>query len=288
MIAVLEHELAMYWRSMKAYVFGAFLLVFVGIGALLYNINASVANFEYALSLVSITFVILVPILTMSIVAQERSQKTDRLLYSLPISTTQIVIGKYLSLLVVFAVPLIIICFYPLIFAQYGDVYLPTSYGTILAFFFLGAALFSMGMFVSCLTESQSMAAGICVVLMLFMYFCDTLAEYVSSSTTGSIIGIAVVIIALGFIVRFLTKSSMAGIITGVIFAVAVLIAYLCDSTILDGLLPTVMGKISLFSGFSTFVNGVFDVTVLVYDVSVIIFFLVLCVQALEKRRYNG
>ena len=288
MIAVLEHELAMYWRSMKAYVFGAFLLVFVGIGALLYNINASIANFEYALSLISITFIILVPILTMSIVAQERNQKTDQLLYSLPISTTEIVIGKYLSLLVVFAVPLIIICFYPLIFARYGDVYLPTSYGTILAFFFLGAALLSMGMFVSCLTESQSMAAGICVVLMLFMYFCDTLAEYVSSSTTGSIIGIAVVIIALGFIVRFLTKSSVAGIITGVIFVAAVVIAYLCDSTILDGLLPTVMEKISLFSRFSTFVNGVFDVTVLVYDVSVIIFFLVLCVQALEKQRYNG
>ncbi len=288
MIAVLEHELSMYWHSMKAYVFGAFLLVFTGIGALLYNINASVANFEYVLSLISITFIILVPILTMSIMAQERSQKTDQLLYSLPISTTQIVLGKFLSMIVVFAIPILIICFYPLIFAQYGDVYLPTSYGTIVAFFFLGAALLSMGMFVSCLTESQSMAAGICVVLMLFMYFCDTLAEYISSSTLGSVIGIAVVIIILGFIVRFLTKSDLAGIITGVIFVAAVVIAYLCDSSILDGLLPTVMEKLSLFSRFNTFVNGYFDITALVYDISVIIFFLVLCVQALEKRRYNG
>ncbi|MCD8037698.1 MAG: ABC transporter permease [Lachnospiraceae bacterium] len=288
MAAVLEHELSMYYHSMKAYVFGAFLLVFTGIGALLYNINASVANFEYVLNFISITFIVLVPILTMRIMAEERSQKTDRLLFSLPITTTEIVIGKFLSLLIVFLIPVAIICLYPLLFSKYGDVYLPTSYGTILAFFFLGLALLSMGMFVSCLTESQSMAAGICVALMLFNYFCDTLADYVSSTTTGSVIGIAAVIALLALIVRYLTKSDFSGILVAVVLAAAVLAAYLYDSTILEGLLPNIMGQLSLFTRFNTFVNGVFDVTALVYDASVIIFFLFLCVQALEKRRYNG
>ncbi len=116
MIAVLEHELALYYHSMRTYVFGAFLLVFTGIGALMYNINASVANFEYVLSFISITFIILVPILTMRIMAEERSQKTDQLLFSLPVSTTGIVIGKFLSMLVIFAIPMAIISFYPLIF----------------------------------------------------------------------------------------------------------------------------------------------------------------------------
>ncbi len=288
MIAVLEHELTMYYHSMKAYVFGAFLLIFTGIGAMLYNITISVANFEYVLNFISITFVILIPILTMRIMAEERAQKTDQLLFSLPITTTEIVLGKFFSLLVVFLIPNIFICFYPLIFAQYGDVYLPTSYGTIVAFFFLGLALLSMGMFVSCLTESQSMAAGICVVLMLFNYYCDSLADYVSSTTTGSIIGLVVCIALLGILVRYLTRSDFAGIIVVVILLVAVIGTYLYDATLLEGLLPNVMGQLSLFTRFSTFVNGIFDVTALVYDVSVIIFFLFLCVQALEKRRYNG
>ncbi len=288
MFAVLEHELTMYYHSMRAYVFAAFLLVFTGIGALIYNINAAVSNFEYVLSFISITFVVLVPILTMRIMAEEHSQKTDQLLFSLPISTTQIVLGKFFSLLVVFLLPVALICFYPLIFANYGDVYLPTSYGSILAFFLMGLALLSMGMFVSCLTESQSMAAGICVALMLFNYYCDTLADYVSSSTSGSLVGIAVAILLVDLIVRYLTKSNFAGIIAGGLLVLAVLGAYLYDSTILDGLLPNVMGQLSLFSRFTTFVNGVFDLTAIVYYISVIVFFLFLCVQALEKRRYNG
>ncbi|MCD8218525.1 MAG: ABC transporter permease [Clostridiales bacterium] len=288
MIAVLEHELALYYHSMRTYVFGAFLLVFTGIGALMYNINASVANFEYVLSFISITFIILVPILTMRIMAEERSQKTDQLLFSLPVSTTGIVIGKFLSMLVIFAIPMAIISFYPLIFSRFGDVYLPTSYGSILAFFLLGLALMSMGMFVSCLTESQSMAVGICIVVMLFAYYCDTLSEYVSSTTVGSVIGLAVVIALVALIVRLLTKSNFAGILVAVVLAAAVLIAYLYDNTILEGLLPNIMGNLSLYTRFNTFVNGVFDLTALVYFASVIIFFLFLCVQALEKRRYNG
>lgn len=288
MTAVIQHELSIYFHSMKAYVFGAFLLLFTGIGAMLYNINASVANFEYVLNFISITLIGLVPILTMRIMAEERSQKTDQLLFSLPITTTEIIVGKFISMLVVFLVPMVIISFYPLIFSRYGDVYLPTSYGTIVAFFFMGLALISMGMFVSCLTESQSMAAGICVVLMLFNYFCDTLADYVSSTVTGSVVGIIAVIFLLALLVRYLTKSDFAGIFVAVVLAAALLIAYLRDSTILDGLLSKIMGSLSLYTRFYTFVNGVFDLTAIVYDLSIVIFFLFLCVQALEKRRYNG
>ncbi|MCD8018628.1 MAG: ABC transporter permease [Clostridiales bacterium] len=288
MIAVLEHELSLYYHSMKAYVFGAFLLVFTGIGSLLYNINASVANFEYVLSFISITFIALVPIMTMRTMAEERSQKTDQLLFSLPISTTDIVLGKFFAIVIVFLIPVIIICAYPLIFAQYGDVFLPTCYGTILAFFFLGVALLSMGMFVSCLTESQSMAAGICVVVMLLNYFCDSLSEYVSSTVVGSIVGMVFVILIVGVLVSYLTIYVIGGILVFVFLALAVVGAYIYDSTVLEGLLPNIMEKLSLFTRFETFVNGVFDVTVLVYDVSVIIFFLFLCVQSLEKRRYNG
>ena len=138
MTAVFKHELRMYFQSLTAYVFGAFLLVIVGIGAMLYNLQAAVSNFEYVLSFASIIYAIIVPILTMRVIAEERRQKTDQLLYSLPISTLQVILGKYLALLTVFAIPLCIISVYPVIFAQYGDVYLPTSYGSIIAFFLMG------------------------------------------------------------------------------------------------------------------------------------------------------
>ena len=288
MVAVLKHELSLYYHSLTGYVFGAFLLAFTGIGALIYNINASVANFEYVLSFIQIVFIIIVPILTMRIIADEKKQRTDQLLYSLPISTTDIVVGKFFALLVVYLVPMIFICFYPLIFSMYGDVYLPTSYGSIVGFIFLGLALISIGMFISSLTESQGMAAGICVVAMLFNYYCTTLADAVSTSALGSVITIVVLMIILGLIIRYLTKSDALGYGFAIVTSLIALLVFAIKPETLEDLLPTVMNQLSLFERFSMFYNGVFDLTAIVYYISVIVFFLFLCVQSLEKRRYNG
>ena len=79
MTAVLKHELRAYFHSLTAYVFGAFLLAFVGIGAMMYNLQAAVSNFEYVLSFGCLVFVVIVPILTMRVIAEERRQKTDQL-----------------------------------------------------------------------------------------------------------------------------------------------------------------------------------------------------------------
>ena len=288
MTAVLRHELSLFYHSMTGYVFGAFLLLFTGIGALMYNINASVANFEYVLQFIYIIFIVIVPILTMRIIAEEKRQKTDQLLYSLPITSTDIVVGKFLSLFVVYLIPLVIICAYPLIFAQFGDVYLPTSYGSMVAFLFLGMALISMGMYISALTDSQGIAAGICVAFMLFNYFCATLSDYVSATAVGALISLIVISALLSLVIRFMTRSNIAGLIFFGLSAIASLVVYFVNEDLLNNLLPNVMKKISLYERFSVFVNGVFDITGIVYYISVIVFFLFLCVQALEKRRYNG
>lgn len=207
MTAVLKHELRAYFHSLTAYVFGAFLLAFVGIGAMMYNLQAAVSNFEYVLSFGCLVFVVIVPILTMRVIAEERKQKTDQLLYSLPITTTQVVIGKYLALLTVYLIPLCIICIYPLIFSQFGDVYLLTSYGSVFAFFVLGAALIAVGVFISSLTENQGFAAGIGIAAILLNYYSVSLSEYVSSTATGSVIALGVIVLALGAVIRYLTKT---------------------------------------------------------------------------------
>jgi ABC-2 type transport system permease protein len=268
-------------------VFGAFLLVIVGIGAMLYNLRAAVSNFEYVLSFGSIIFVIIVPILTMRVIAEERKQKTDQLLYSLPITTTQVILGKYIALLIVYLMPLLIISVYPLIFSQYGEVYLPTSYGSLFAFFMMGAALISMGIFISSLTENQGFAAGIGIAAILFNYYSVTLAEYVSSTALGSVITLIVFIFILGAIILHITRNEKLAYGLGFVLMVGVYAAYFIDQSIFEGLVPSIMKKLSLFSRFDTFVSGVFDMTAIVFYLSVIVFFLFLSVQSLEKRRYN-
>lgn len=287
MIAVWKHELKNYFHSLTAYIFGAFLLAFIGLGALRYNIQAAVSNFEFVFSYGCLIFVVIVPILTMRVIAEERRQKTDQLLYSLPITTVQVVLGKYLALLVVYAVPLCLISLYPLIFSQYGDVYLPTSYGSILAFLVLGAALIALGMFLSSLTDNQGFAAGIGIAVILFNYYSVSLSEYVSSTAFGSMVAICVLILALWGIIRYLTKNETLAYGVSFLLLAVTVVAYQMDAASFEGLLPKIMTQLSLFERFYVFVNGVFDMTAIVYYAAVIVFFLFLSVQSLEKRRYN-
>ena len=287
MTAVLKHELSGYFHSLTAYIFSAFLLAFVGIGAMLYNIQSAVANFEYVLSFVCLGFVTVIPILTMRVIAEEKKQKTDQLLYSLPIKTSEVVAGKYLALLLVFLAPLCIVCVYPLIFAQYGEVYLLTSYGSLFAFFLLGAALIAIGVFISSLTENQGFAAGITIPVILLNYYSVSLAEHVTATAFGSFAALCVFAVVIGVVIRFLTQNENLAYGISILLIIILGVAYFVDSAKFEGLLPDIMTKLSLFERFYSFVNGVFDLTAIVYYVTVIIFFLFLSVQSLEKRRYN-
>lgn len=287
MTAVLKHELRSAFNALTFYIFCAALLCFVGIGAMFYNIQASVANFEYVLNFVSIGLVVIIPVLTMRSFAEERKQKTDQLLYSLPLSTWQIVIGKYLSLVILFLIPMAIICIYPAIFSRFGEVYLPASYGSIIAFIIMGAALIAIGMFISTLTENQGFAAGIAIALFLFNYYSVTLAEQVSTTSIGAVAAFIVIAVVVGLIVRFVTKNNTIALGVGGAIIVLVLAAYLIAPDSFEGLLPDIMEKLSLFDRFTNFVNGVFDLTALVFYASVAALGLFLTVQSLEKRRYN-
>lgn len=287
MIAVLKHELRLYFHSLTAYVFGAFLLAFVGIGAMLYNIQAAVSNFEFVLSFGSLVFVVIVPILTMRVIAEERKQKTDQLLYALPITTTQVILGKYLALLVVYLIPLALISLYPLLFAQFGEVYLPTSYGSILAFFVLGAALIALGVFISSLTDNQGFAAGIGIAAILLNYYSVSLSEYISSTAFGSLAALCVLVVLLAMLVKYLTKNETLAYFGAGGLLVLIMGFYMYDPTKFEGLLPQVMANLSLFERFYVFVNGVFDLAAIIYYLTAIVFFLFLAVQSLEKRRYN-
>lgn len=285
--AIFRHELRNYFHSPTAYVFGAFLLAVVGLGSVLYNLQAAVSNFEFVLSFASIIFVVIVPILTMRTLAEERRQRTDQLLYSLPITTTQVVLGKYFALLVVYLIPLAVVSLYPLLFSQFGEVYLPTSYGSLFAFFMMGAALLAVGMFLSSLTDNQGFAAGIGIAAILLNYYSVSLAEYTSSTAMGSLIALYVIALLLGVVIHNLTRNENLAYGVTLVLIAALSVAYFVNSSAFEGLLPDIMTKLSLFRQFNSFVNGAFDLTAIVYYVSVMGFFLFLSVQSMEKRRYN-
>lgn len=287
MTAVLKHELKNYFHSLTAYIFGAFLLIVIGIGAMMYNISAAISNFEYVLGFGSMVFIVIVPILTMRTIAEEKKQKTDQLLYCLPITTTDVILGKYTALLIVFLLPLMVVCIYPLVFMKFGAVHLLTAYGSLFAFFLAGAALLALGTFISSLTDNQGFAAGIGIAVILFNYYSVSLAENVSSTSFGSLIVILVFFVFIGMIINNLTRNKNVSYLVSLILMIVTVLIYMKNSLLFEGLVPDIMRKLSIFDRLDIFVNGVFDIESVVYFITFTVFFLFLSVQSLEKRRYN-
>lgn len=287
MKAVFRHEMSSYFRTMTGYLFIGFLLLFVGVYSYVYNIQNSLANFEYVLSGMSFVFLLIIPVLTMGVIADEKRKNTDQLLYSLPLSMTEVVLGKYFAMLVVLLIPTAVICFYPLILNLFGNVYLLKTFGAILGFFFLGAALIAVGMFVSSLTESPAVAAGICFLLLLLNYFMSSLSGYLPATATPSLIALTALVLIAALIIWMMTKSiGAAGIFAAAGVAVLV-IMYLVNATWFAGLFPNIMSGLSLFDRFNSFVDGVFDVKALIFYLTVCVLFVFLSIQSMDKRRWS-
>lgn len=287
MIAVFKHELSSHFKGLSGYVFGAFLLLFVGIYTLVYNLSYYSVSFEPVLGGISFIFMIIVPILTMRVLAEERRQKTDQLLYSLPISMTDVVVGKYLAMLVVFLIPVAVISLYPLVLSSYGEVNLKMAYCAIFSFFLLGAALIAMGTFVSAMTESQATSAGMCFVVMLLNYFVADFAQFVPASSAASLIAITVIVLLIAFIIRQLTKNTTLALLVAIALIVSAVVVFFVKASLFENLFPNLMKQLSLFQRFYNVLYGEFDLTGVVYFLSVIGVFLFLSVQTMEKRRWS-
>ncbi len=287
MRAIFKRELAAYFNNVIGYIFGAFVLIFTGIFCLIYNLQYGYTKFELVLNNISFIFLVIVPVLTMRILAEERRQKTDQLLYSLPLPMSKVVLGKYAAMLVVFLIPTLIIGTYPLLLSAYGNVNLKAAYGALVGFFFLGAALLSIGMYVSSVTESQAVAAGVCFVVLLVNYFVADLASFVPTNADASLTVLVVLAWVIALVIRLMTKNTSAAMICAVVLSGGTVAWYMADSLAFEGLFPKLMEKISLFEQFYGLLNGVFDLRCIVYFSTVVAIFLYLSVQSLEKRRWS-
>lgn len=287
MTAVFRREFKSYFTGMMGYVFIGFVLLFVGIYTMALNLNYGYPGFEYVIQSCSFMFLIAVPVLTMRVFAEERRQGTDQLLYSLPVGVTQLVLGKYLAMVALMAIPVAVISFYPLIIGAFGTISYATAYGSIFAFFLLGCALLAIGMFMSSITENQIIAAVMCLGTLLLSYLMTALSTLITSTALASTIALMVVALLLSLIVRLMTKSWSAAGATAVVTFAPLALLYLLNPAAMEGAFTGSLGALAVFDRMQNFVKGVFDLTGVVYFLSVAALFCFFTVQAVEKRRWS-
>ncbi len=288
MAAIYKREIQSYFHGVAGYVFCAFILLFAGIYTMVLNLRGGYSEFEYVLSNMTFIYLIAVPILTMRCIAEERKSKTDQLLYALPLSMTKIVAGKYLSMITVLSVPTVIMALYPWLLSSFGNVNLKAAYSALIGFFLLGAALISIGLFLSSMTESQVVAAVGTLAVLLIEYFLSSLTGYLGTSALASLAAFTVVVLFITVVTALLTKNYLAATIVFLVGEGALCITAFLDYSLLEGAFPAILDALGLFTRFDNFINGIFDITAILFYLTVIGVFLFLTVQALEKRRWNA
>ena len=287
MTAIYKRELKSYLTSMVGYLVIFFVLVLTGIYFSAYQLSAAYPKFETTLSAVTFVFLIGVPILTMRVLAEERKQKTDQLLLTAPVSVGNIVTGKYLALVTVYAIPILVLCTYPLIMSKFGTVDFGTAYTAILGFFLLGCANIAIGLFMSALTESQVIAAVLTFVLLFAFYMMNGISSFFSKTSMSTCVTFGLLILAAAIIVYTMIKNVLISAAVGVIGEVILVIVYLLKSSIFEGGIQKVLDIFNLSGHFDNFTNNIFDIKGIVYFLSVIAVCLFLTMQSILKRRWN-
>lgn len=190
MNAIIKKELRIYFNTPIAWVFIAVLVCVGSILFTLFNLFAASSAIGTIFALLPWVFVVMTPLLTMRLVAEERSLKTDQLLLTAPISVSAIVWGKLVSALIIFGISIVLMLMYQIILEFYSDVEWGTVFTNYLGFFLLGASLISIGLFISSLTENQFTAAIITIAVLLAMFLLSSFNETSGFAVLDALLGI--------------------------------------------------------------------------------------------------
>ena len=287
MLSVLKKEFQTYFSSLTGYIFMGSFLFFAGLFFTLNNLMSMNSDYNSVLSNITFIFLLVVPILTMRLMAEETKQKTDQLLLTSPISLTSIVLGKYLAAVSVFLLTLAITMIFPAILSTMGSISISEVVGGYIGFFLFGSALIAVGLFISSITDNQVIAAVVTFTALLFLWFIDVMMQGLPIDRMSGIVfaGILALVIA---VVIYLTMKNI--IVSGgilVIGIVGILAGYLISPEIYDGFTVKFLQWFSLLNRYQEFSMGILSLSPIVYYITFSGAFVFLTIRMLEKKRWS-
>ena len=177
MAAILKRELNAYFSSAIGYIFLAVFYAFAGFYFFLSNVLGNTTDMRSFFSSMFSVIMFLIPILTMRLMSEDKKLRTDQALLTAPVGLYSIVLGKYLSAVIMYLVAMAITVVYAVVLAAFAPIDLSLFVGNLLGAIFLGLALIAIGVFISSLTESQVIAAVASFAVMMGLMLIDTLSS---------------------------------------------------------------------------------------------------------------
>lgn len=288
MLAVYKRELRAYFTSSTAFIFMGFFLLISGFFYAMTNIFGASPNYTVVLGNITFIFLIVVPILTMRLMPDDKRLRTDQLLYTSPLSISGIVLGKYFAAVTVFVLTLLVTCLYPIIMSFFGNIAVWEIVGAYIGFLLLGSCFIAIGLFVSSLTDNQVIAAVITFSALLFVWIIDWVAQGLPTDRASGIIFAAILALAAGAFVYYNTRNIYVGIAITLVGAAIIVAAYfLADKYFFDGFIVRVFEWFSLLKRYEEFQMGVLSLSPIVYYITFAAAFNFLTIRVIEKRRWS-
>lgn len=287
MSAIFKREVRSYFTGIVGCVVIAAIFAFISLYYAANNLIVGMPDFALVLYNTEIVLLFVLPALSMRSFSDERRNKTDQLLLTSPVGIPSIVLGKYFAQLVVFAVPVVLACILPLTMGLFGSLSYLSAYAALFGYFLVGAACIAVGTFLSALTENQILSYMASFAVLLVCYMMNSIQSLFTTGNTMAFIVFGILLVILAVLVGLLCKSVTIG--SGVFCAGAVVLIVLFQlrPTWLLNAFNLVLDALALFDPFQDFVGGMFTIPGTVYYLSVIVLFLFLTGQAIERRRWN-
>ncbi|MBQ2700002.1 MAG: ABC transporter permease [Clostridia bacterium] len=188
MNAVWKREMQSYFLTPVGYVFMGVFLALSGLMFYMMNLAPRSSDVLLLLGQLSFIWMLLSPVLTMRLLAEERHQKTDQLLLTSPVPVAGVVLGKYLAAVAVMLLTVALTWVFVAVIALYGRVYpseLWVGYG---GFILQGCAFLALDLFISGLCKSQVTAAVSAFGVNLTLWLIDLVAPQISFAWAASIL----------------------------------------------------------------------------------------------------
>lgn len=180
MSAIIKRELGSYFGSAIGYIVLAVFYFFSGVFFNFYCIYQNSSSLSPVISNMLMIILFLMPLVTMKSFAEERKQKTDQALLTAPVSLFEIVMGKFFGAFILYLICNAIFVVYVLVIAIFASPDWAVFFCTLIGMLLMGAALLSIYLFISAMTESQVIAAVLSIGAGLLIFLLDSLSSLTS------------------------------------------------------------------------------------------------------------
>lgn len=158
--AIFRREIRAYFISPVGYVFVGVFLMLSGAFFALSTLYAGTTSLSAYFTYVLFSFAVLIPLLTMRLLSEERKTRTEQLILTSPVSLWDMVLAKFLAAYTLFSLTLLLSCL-NLFFIrpEYGTINVPVFFAQLVGVLLVGAAFCALGLLLSAVTENQLIAA---------------------------------------------------------------------------------------------------------------------------------